>query len=144
MASEYETVAKVIDDFAYLITLGNIRPAVATNIKSRIESAHKRKVAELERKAREANLKYRAEKSRHTDTYKDARIKAQDEEIATLKREVDELRRRLKVAEDALGESKVAVCHTCDLKSECFYGTDKFEPCCIVKDIDDALAAIRE
>lgn len=47
MASEYETVAKVIEDFAYLITLGNIRPAVATNIKSRIEAAHKRKVAEL-------------------------------------------------------------------------------------------------
>lgn len=59
-------------------------------------------------------------------------------------REIAELRRRLKVAEEALGESKVAVCHTCDLKSECFYGTDKFEPCCIVKDIDKALAVIRE
>ena len=57
-----------------------------------IEAEHKREIAELDRKAREVNLKYRAEKARHTDTYKDARIKAQDEEIATLKREVAELR----------------------------------------------------
>lgn len=57
-----------------------------------IKAEHKREIAELDRKAREANLKYRAEKARHTDTYKDARIKAQDEETATLKREVAELR----------------------------------------------------
>ena len=63
-----------------------------------IKAEHKREIAELDRKAREANLKYRAEKARHTDTYKDARIKAQDEETATLKREVAELRECLEQA----------------------------------------------
>ena len=47
MASENETVAKVIDDFEYLITLGNMGPTVATDIKSRFEAAHRREVAEL-------------------------------------------------------------------------------------------------
>ena len=51
---------------------------------------------------------------------------------------------KLKVAEDALGESKVAVCLTCDKKYFCGHGTDKFDPCCIYKDIDNALAAIRK
>ena len=68
------------------------------NFARRFEAAAKREVAELDRKAREVNLKYRAEKARHTDTYKDARIKAQDEETATLKREVAELRECLKEA----------------------------------------------
>ena len=68
------------------------------NFARRFEAAAKREVAELDRKAREVNLKYRAEKARHTDTYKDARIKAQDEEIATLKREVAELRECLEQA----------------------------------------------
>ena len=59
-------------------------------------------------------------------------------------REVDELRRCLKVAEDALGESKVAVCHTCNSKCYCGYEGAKFDPCCVYKDIDKALALIHE
>lgn len=60
------------------------------------------------------------------------------------RREVAELQRRLKLAEDALGESRVAVCLTCNKKHICGHGTEKFDPCCIYKDIDNALAAIRE
>lgn len=60
------------------------------------------------------------------------------------KLEICDLRRRLKVAEDSLVESKVAVCHTCDKKYICGHGTDKFDPCCVYKDIDNALFAIRE
>ena len=63
---------------------------------------------------------------------------------AAHQRAVAELKRRLKVAEDALGESLVAVCQICDKKHICCHGTDKFDPCCIYKDIDKALAAIRE
>ena len=57
---------------------------------------------------------------------------------------VKALRAKLKVAEEALGESRVAVCHTCDQKHMCGHGTDKFDPCCIYKDIDNALATIRD
>lgn len=49
MASDNETVAKALDDFAYLITLGDIGPIVATDIKIRIDAAHKREVASLRR-----------------------------------------------------------------------------------------------
>ena len=47
MASENETVAMVLLNFEYLITLGNIGPTVATDIKRRLEDAHQREVAEL-------------------------------------------------------------------------------------------------
>ena len=61
-----------------------------------------------------------------------------------LREENKRLRAALKVAEDALGESKVAVCHTCDSKCYCGYEGAKFDPCCVYKDIDKALALIRE
>lgn len=92
MASKNETVSKVIDDFAYLITLGNIRPAVATNIKSRIEAAHKREVAKLKRQRKEAlaiasDIDKCASIERHTD----AMLK-KNEVIVGLRKEVAELR----------------------------------------------------
>ena len=55
----------------------------------------------------------------------------------------DDAERRLKVAKNALGESRVAICHICDLKHQCGHGTANFDPCCIYKDIDSALATIR-
>ena len=61
-------------------------------------SAHRREVAELDRKVHEHHLAFLAEKARHTDTYKDERIRAQDAEIASLKGEVAELRECLKEA----------------------------------------------
>ena len=103
MASEYETVEDIVKELQGIKggqhTNGCLsferwlaRCQFADDYADRIKAAHQRDIAEFKRKAREANLKYRAEKARHTDTYKDARIKAQDEEIATLKREVAELR----------------------------------------------------
>ena len=103
MASEYETVEDIVKELQGIKggqhTNGGLsferwrtRCQFADDYADRIKAAHQRDIAEFKRKAREANLKYRAEKARHTDTYKDARIKAQDEEIATLKREVAELR----------------------------------------------------
>ena len=62
---------------------------------------------------------------------------------ATHKREVADLRERIKIAEDELGESLIAICHICDMKHTCGHGTAKFDPCCIIKDIDSAIAAIR-
>ena len=62
---------------------------------------------------------------------------------AAHKREVADLRERIKIAEDALGESRIAICHICDMKHTCGNGTAKFDPCCIIKDIDSAIAAIR-
>ena len=59
------------------------------------------------------------------------------------KRETGDLRCRLKVVEDALGESRIAICHICNMKHTCGHGTAKFDPCCIIKDIDSAIAAIR-
>lgn len=59
------------------------------------------------------------------------------------KRETSDLRCRLKVVEDALGESRIAICHICNMKHTCGHGTAKFDPCCIIKDIDSAIAAIR-
>ena len=95
------------------------------NFARRFEAAAKREVAELDRKAREVNLKYRAEKARHTDTYKDARIKAQDEETATLKREVAELRECLK---DAIREKCPFTRMNCKHGEPCDYecGTVKW------------------
>ena len=62
---------------------------------------------------------------------------------AAHKRETGDLRCLLKVVEDALGESRIAICHICDMKHTCGHGTAKFDPCCIIKDIDSAIAAIR-
>ena len=62
---------------------------------------------------------------------------------AAHKREVADLRESIKIAEDALGESRIAICHICDMKHTCGHGTAKFDPCCIIKDIDSAIAAIR-
>lgn len=67
-----------------------------------------------------------------------------DRIIDAHKRETSDLRCRLKVVEDALGESRIAICHICNMKHTCGHGTAKFDPCCIIKDIDSALAAIRE
>ena len=67
-----------------------------------------------------------------------------DRFVAAHKREICDLSRRLKVAEDALVESKVAVCHTCNSKGYCGYEGAKFDPCRVYKDIDKALASIRE
>ena len=109
MASEYETVEDIVKELQGIKggqhTNGGLsferwraRCQFADDYADRIKAAHQRDIAEFKRKAREANLKYRAEKARHTDTYKDARIKAQDDEIATLKREVAELRECLEQA----------------------------------------------
>lgn len=49
MAKKNETFADVIADFAYLITLGNIGPNVANDIKNRIEAEHRREVEKLTR-----------------------------------------------------------------------------------------------
>ena len=59
------------------------------------------------------------------------------------KRETGDLRCLLKVVEDALGESRIAICNICDMKHTCGHGTAKFDPCCVIKDIDSAIAAIR-
>ena len=102
MASNNETVEQVCKDIKYHLEwcaqFGIVEKDEVSDYVARFEAAYRRDVAEFKRKAREANLKYRAEKARHTDTYKDARIKAQDEEIATLKREVAELRECLEQA----------------------------------------------
>ena len=141
-ASENEKVAEVLAEFGKNIELMRKCRCVEVSLwnclkfKLRIEAAYRREVAELDRKAREANLKYRAEKARHTDTYKDASIKAQDDEIAKLKREVYDLRRRLKVAEDTLQnlqERLVASVHD---------GT--IDPHEALKIAEDAISAIRE
>ena len=102
MASNNETVEQVCKDIKYHLEwcaqFGIVEKDEVSAYVARFEAANRRDIAEFKRKAREANLKYRAEKARHTDTYKDARIKAQDEEIATLKREVTELRECLEQA----------------------------------------------
>ena len=102
MASNNETVEQVCKDIKYHLKwcaqFGIVEKDEVSDYVSRFEAANRRDIAEFKRKVREANLKYRAEKARHTDTYKDARIKAQDEEIATLKREVAELRECLEQA----------------------------------------------
>lgn len=74
MASENETVAKVIDDFAYLITLGNIGPNVATDIKNRIESAWRREKARVMQAATEVamaptQVKYEPRPKRNCDRF---------------------------------------------------------------------------
>lgn len=98
MASENETVEDIVremlhanavfgpDDSCQSMTRmeRNITRAYA----ARIESAWRREKAELERKVREHHLAFLAERARHTDTYKDERIRAQDAEIATLKSEL--------------------------------------------------------
>ena len=53
------------------------------------------------------------------------------------------LRAALEVVKYALGESRIAICHSCNIKHTCGHGTAKFDPCCIIKDIDSAIAAIR-
>ena len=53
------------------------------------------------------------------------------------------LRAALEVVKYALGESRIAICHICNIKHTCGHGTAKFDPCCIIKDIDSAIAAIR-
>ena len=101
MASENEKVSDIVAmlrGFAKGEELPTDEIPSFTSLSDRFEAAHQREVSELERKSRAANLKYRAEKARHTDTYKDARIKAQDDEITTLKREVAELRACLEQA----------------------------------------------
>lgn len=73
------------------------------------------------------------------------RLKQQSDNYESeYKREICDLRRLLKVAEDALVESKVAVCHTGNSKGYCGYEGAKFDPCRVYKDIDKALASIRE
>lgn len=48
-----ETVDKVLDDFAYLITLGNIGQNVATDVRNRIEAAVARSDAANKRDVKE-------------------------------------------------------------------------------------------
>ena len=98
MASENETVAMVLLNFEYLITLGNIGPTVATDIKRRLEAAHQREVAELKRQRNEAlaiasDIDKCASIERHTD----AMLK-KNEVIVGLRKEVAELRECLKEA----------------------------------------------
>ena len=98
MASENETVAMVLLNFEYLITLGNIGPTVATDIKRRLEDAHQREVAELKRQRKEAlaiasDIDKCASIERHTD----AMLK-KNEVIVGLRKEVAELRECLKEA----------------------------------------------
>lgn len=94
MASNPESFAEVLAEFDKNIELTRKCKCVGVPLwkclrfKLNLEAAHKREVAELENKAREANLKYIAEKARHTKTYKDEFIKTQNEEIAILKRDV--------------------------------------------------------
>ena len=98
MASENETVAMVLLNFEYLITLGNIGPTVATDIKRRLEDAHQREVAELKRQRKEAlaiasDIDKCASIERHTD----AMLK-KNEVIVGLRKEIAELRECLKDA----------------------------------------------
>lgn len=59
-------------------------------------------------------------------------------------READaKTRAALEVVKYALGESRIAICHICNIKHTCGHGTAKFDPCCIIKHIDSAIAAIR-
>ena len=126
-----ETIADIVDEMLKFAetdsqTIGrDVLRRRIQNFARRFEAAAKREVAELDRKAREVNLKYRAEKARHTDTYKDARIKAQDEETATLKREVAELRECLK---DAIREKCPFTRMSCKHGEPCDYecGTVKW------------------
>ena len=98
MASENETVAMVLLNFEYLITLGNIGPTVATDIKRRLEDAHQREVAELKRQRKEAlaiasDIDKCASIERHTD----AMLK-KNGVIVGLRKEVEELRECLEQA----------------------------------------------
>ena len=111
MASENETVAMVLLNFEYLITLGNIGPTVATDIKRRLEDAHQREVAELKRQRKEAlaiasDIDKCASIERHTD----AMLK-KNEVIVGLRKEVAELRECLKeTMADAVAEYKNNSC----------------------------------
>lgn len=60
-----------------------------------------------------------------------------------MRRQIAELRAALEVVKYALGESRIAICHICNIKHTCGHGTAKFDPCCIIKHIDSAIAAIR-
>lgn len=153
MASENETVAEIVGEMrgikkrvhlnggrAYEIF--RIRCEVADEWADRIEAAHKREIAELtdiihadERIADVIEQTYCASSSPFGETMREA---------AARLRKVDAIRAKLKAADYALGESRVAVCLICDKKHICGHGTEKFDPCCIYKDIDKALAAIRE
>ena len=108
MASENETVAEVLDDFAYLITLGNIGPNVATDVRNRIEASHGREVEELKKKCEE----YERQPELMAETAKEALelLKAQDSKIA-------ELRECLKEAVNA----KCAMCAYRDSELEAYY-----------------------
>ena len=119
MASENETVAMVLLNFEYLITLGNIGPTVATDIKRRLEDAHQREVAELKRQRNEAlaiasDIDKCASIERHTD----AMLK-KNEVIVGLRKEVAELRECLK-------EAVTEVCNRlekCGFKEPCVFKT---------------------
>ena len=123
MAGNNETVEQVCKDIKYQLEwcaqFGIVEKDEVSDYVARFEAAYRRDVAEFKRKTREANLKYRAEKARYTDTYKDARITAQNEEIAVLKREVAELR-------ECLREAVTEVCNRlekCGFKEPCVFKT---------------------
>lgn len=87
MSERQETVDDIVRDMrAY--DSGEIADVWMHRFADRIEFARRREKAEL-------RLALDAEKARHTDTYKDERIRAQDAEIKTLKSV-------LKIAEDTL------------------------------------------
>ena len=124
MASENETVAMVLLNFEYLITLGNIGPTVATDIKRRLEDAHQREVAELKRQRKEAlaiasDIDKCASIERHTD----AMLK-KNEVIVGLRKEVAELRECLK---EAIREKCPFTRMSCKHGEPCDYecGTEK-------------------
>ena len=82
MASENETVEAIIQDMrAERYAVSGMPDLHMRDYAYRIESAWRREKAELQ-------LALDAEKARHTDDYKDERIRAQDEEIKTLKSEM--------------------------------------------------------
>ena len=125
MASENETVAMVLLNFEYLITLGNIGPTVATDIKRRLEDAHQREVAELKRQRKEAlaiasDIDKCASIERHTD----AMLK-KNEVIVGLRKEVAELRECLK---EAIREKCPFTRMSCKHGEPCDYecGTEKW------------------
>lgn len=113
MASENETVESVIQDMrGERYAVSGMPDLHMRDYAYRIESAWRREKAEL-------RLAIDAEKARHTETYKDERIRAQDDEIRTLKKELTELRECLKEAIDYNCATCKSKGKACDVEGFC-------------------------
>ena len=135
MTNDVETVEQVCEEFKtpkYTCKNCDFKICPSINMFSdRVLAAHNRELAD-EKRISGAVIK----------SLRDKKLE-KDREVAEKDNEIASLRAALEVVKYALGESRIAICHICNIKHTCGHGTAKFDPCCIIKDIDSAIAAIR-